>query len=73
SDLKRRDAYTAYSNPKGFIYQNKDRKNKLMRIDELHKFSDSTLDDVWTALNDCLKGIRMEYLPWIIWRQSDNE
>ncbi|GJS91228.1 hypothetical protein Tco_0773864 [Tanacetum coccineum] len=27
SDLKRRDAYTAYSNPRGFIYQNKDKKN----------------------------------------------
>ncbi|GKA08990.1 hypothetical protein Tco_0688321, partial [Tanacetum coccineum] len=63
SDLKRRDAYTSYSNPRGFIYQNKDKKNKLMRVDELHKFSDGTLDDVRTALNDRLKGIRMEYLP----------
>ncbi|GKA96604.1 hypothetical protein Tco_0818699 [Tanacetum coccineum] len=41
-----RDAYTPYSNPRGFIYQNKDKKNKLMHIDELHKFSDGTLDDV---------------------------
>ncbi|GJT12869.1 hypothetical protein Tco_0859911 [Tanacetum coccineum] len=63
SDLKCRDAYTAYSNPRGFIYQNKDKKNKLIRIDKLHKFSDGTLDDVRTALNDCLKWIRMEYLP----------
>ncbi|GJT11443.1 hypothetical protein Tco_0858485 [Tanacetum coccineum] len=46
SDLKRRDAYTAYSNPRVFIYQNKDKKNKLMRIDELHKFSDGSLNDV---------------------------
>ncbi|GKA49939.1 hypothetical protein Tco_0743012, partial [Tanacetum coccineum] len=45
----------------GFIYQNKDKKNKLMSIDKLHKFSDGTLDDFWTALNDRLKGIRMEY------------
>ncbi|GJY11989.1 hypothetical protein Tco_0381298 [Tanacetum coccineum] len=30
SDLKRRDAYTAYYNPKGFIYQNKDKKNKVI-------------------------------------------
>ncbi|GJZ20678.1 hypothetical protein Tco_0557268 [Tanacetum coccineum] len=57
------DAYTLYSDPRGFIYKNKDKKNRLMRIDELHKFSDGTLDDVWTALNDRLKGIRMEYLP----------
>nr|GEZ85097.1 hypothetical protein [Tanacetum cinerariifolium] len=35
SDLKRREAYTAYSNPRGFLYQNKDKKNRLMRIDEL--------------------------------------
>ncbi|GJR25701.1 hypothetical protein Tco_1101933 [Tanacetum coccineum] len=47
----------------GFIYLNKDKKNRLMRIDELHKFSDGTLDDVRTALNDRLKGIKMEYLP----------
>nr|GEW40446.1 hypothetical protein [Tanacetum cinerariifolium] len=52
SDLKRRDTYTAYFNPRGFIYQNKDKKNRLMRIDELQKFSDGTLNDVWTALND---------------------
>ncbi|GKC62646.1 hypothetical protein Tco_1095244 [Tanacetum coccineum] len=63
SDLKRREAYIAYSNPKGFIYKNKDKKNKLMRIDELHKFSDGTLNDVRTALNDRLKGIHMKYLP----------
>nr|GFB10919.1 hypothetical protein [Tanacetum cinerariifolium] len=45
SDLKRREAYTAYSNPRGFIYQNKNKKNRLMWIDELHKFSDGTLND----------------------------
>nr|GEY60287.1 hypothetical protein [Tanacetum cinerariifolium] len=27
SDLKRRESYTAYLNPQGFIYQNKDKKN----------------------------------------------
>ncbi|GJW45675.1 hypothetical protein Tco_0077321 [Tanacetum coccineum] len=55
SDLKCRDAYTAYSNLRGFIYQNKDKKNKLMRIDELHKFSDGTLDDVRMLLNESSK------------------
>nr|GEV27436.1 hypothetical protein [Tanacetum cinerariifolium] len=28
-NLKRREAYTAYSNPKGFIYQNKDKKTGI--------------------------------------------
>ncbi|GKC55803.1 hypothetical protein Tco_1083401 [Tanacetum coccineum] len=40
-----------------------------MRIDDLHKFSDGTLNDIRTALDDRLKGIRMKYLPQTIWRQ----
>nr|GFA06849.1 hypothetical protein [Tanacetum cinerariifolium] len=34
---------------------------------------DGTLTDVWTALDDRLKGIRMKYLPQSIWRKSDKE
>nr|GEU89153.1 retrovirus-related Pol polyprotein from transposon TNT 1-94 [Tanacetum cinerariifolium] len=73
SDLKRKEAYIAYSNPRGFIYQNKDKQNRLMRIDDLHKFNDGTLTDVRTALDDRLKGIRMKYLSQTIWRKSDKE
>ncbi|GJV77227.1 hypothetical protein Tco_1508811 [Tanacetum coccineum] len=73
SDRKQREAYTAYSNPRGFIYHNKDKKNRLMRIDELHKFCDGTFNDVQTALNDRLKGIRMKYLPQTIWTQSNRD
>ncbi|GJV19300.1 hypothetical protein Tco_1368320 [Tanacetum coccineum] len=73
SDLKRMEAYITYSNHRGFIYQNKDKKNRLMCIDELHKFSNGTLNDVQTALDDLLKGIRMKYLPHAIWRQSDRD
>nr|GFA51244.1 hypothetical protein [Tanacetum cinerariifolium] len=61
-DLKCKEAYIAYSNPRGFIYHNKDKQNRLMRIDELHKFSDGTLID-----------IRMKYLPHLIWRKSDKD
>nr|GEV22801.1 copia protein [Tanacetum cinerariifolium] len=52
---------------------NKDKKNRLMWIDELHTFSDGTLIDVRTALDDRLKGIRMHYLPQSIWRKSDKD
>nr|GEV94455.1 putative ribonuclease H-like domain-containing protein [Tanacetum cinerariifolium] len=69
SNLKRKTPYTTYSNPRGFIYQNQDKKNRLMRIDELHKFSDGTLNDVRSALDDTLKKIRMKYLPQTIWRE----
>nr|GEY99432.1 hypothetical protein [Tanacetum cinerariifolium] len=73
SDLKQREAYTAYSYPRGFIYQNKDKKNRLMRIDELHKFSDGMLNDVRNALDDRLKGIRMQYLLTTIWKKRDKD
>nr|GEX62226.1 hypothetical protein [Tanacetum cinerariifolium] len=66
SDLKRKEAYIAYSNLRGFIYQNKDKQNMLMRIDELHKFSDGTLTDVRIGLDDRFKEIRMNYLPQTI-------
>ncbi|GJX64470.1 hypothetical protein Tco_0298813 [Tanacetum coccineum] len=29
SNLRRQDAYTPYSDPRGFIYENKDKKNRL--------------------------------------------
>nr|GFB16010.1 hypothetical protein [Tanacetum cinerariifolium] len=73
SDLKRREAYTAHSNLRGFIYQNKDKKNRLIRIHKLHKFSDGTLNDVRNALDDRLKGIRIQYLPTTIWRKGDKD
>nr|GEY82500.1 hypothetical protein [Tanacetum cinerariifolium] len=73
SNLKRKKAYTVYSSPRSFIYQNKDKKNRLMRINELHKFSNGTLNDVRTTLDDRLKGILMKYLPQTIWRQSDRD
>nr|GEW69266.1 hypothetical protein [Tanacetum cinerariifolium] len=77
-DLKRKETYTTYSNPRGFIYQNKDKKNRLTRIDELHKFSDGKLTDVRTALDDRLKGIGCEIenkedyeeLGKVRWRQA---
>ncbi|GJY33921.1 hypothetical protein Tco_0418390, partial [Tanacetum coccineum] len=39
-DLKKRTAFTAYSDPRGVIYVDQNNKNRLMRTDELHKFSD---------------------------------
>ncbi|GKG07690.1 hypothetical protein Tco_0330659, partial [Tanacetum coccineum] len=34
---------------------------------------DGTLDDVRNALNDRLKGIRMQYMPSTIWRQREKQ
>nr|GFC80945.1 hypothetical protein [Tanacetum cinerariifolium] len=44
-----------------------------MRIDELHKFNNGTLNDVRNALDDRLKGTRMQYFPTTIWRKGDKD
>ncbi|GKA80755.1 hypothetical protein Tco_0787447 [Tanacetum coccineum] len=44
-----------------------------MRIDKLHKFSDGTLNEVWTALNDILNRIKMKYLPQTYWKKVDKD
>ncbi|GKE69668.1 hypothetical protein Tco_1527740 [Tanacetum coccineum] len=71
SNLRNRTTYTTYSDPKGVIYKDQNNRNILMRADELHKFSDGTLNDVRTALHDIVKGIRMEYLPKRKWTGLD--
>nr|GEW40229.1 retrovirus-related Pol polyprotein from transposon TNT 1-94 [Tanacetum cinerariifolium] len=62
SSLKQKTPYTSYSNPIGF-----------MLIDELYKFSNGTLNDVRSALDDTLNKIHMKYLPQTIWRMVDRE
>nr|GEW00942.1 hypothetical protein [Tanacetum cinerariifolium] len=44
--------------------------NRQMRINELHKFSDSTLNHVRTTLNDITTGIEMDYLPKRKWSKK---
>ncbi|GJY45947.1 hypothetical protein Tco_0435010 [Tanacetum coccineum] len=63
SNLRNKTAYTSHSDPHGIIYMDQYNRKRLMRTDELHKFSDCMLYDVWTALHHIAAGIRMEYLP----------
>ncbi|GKE83725.1 hypothetical protein Tco_1557467, partial [Tanacetum coccineum] len=43
SGIRKRDPYTPYQDPQGFIYVDNNGRNMLMRSDELYKFSDRTL------------------------------
>ncbi|GKD36534.1 hypothetical protein Tco_1252043 [Tanacetum coccineum] len=52
---------------------NLEERNRLMRTDELYKFSDGTLNHVRTALNDIALGIEMEYLPKRKWSKQDRQ
>ncbi|GJW09249.1 hypothetical protein Tco_1575076 [Tanacetum coccineum] len=62
-DIKKRDPYTPYQDPQGFIYVDNQRRNRLMRSDKLYKFSDGTLTSLRTLLDDITKNIQIEYLP----------
>ncbi|GKF09909.1 hypothetical protein Tco_0044133 [Tanacetum coccineum] len=73
SDLRRMTAYTAYPDIQGIIYVDEMNKNRLMRTDELYKFSDGTLNHVRTALNDIDRGIEMDYLLKRKWSKQDKK
>ncbi|GKC43310.1 hypothetical protein Tco_1061032, partial [Tanacetum coccineum] len=61
-DLRKRYPYTPYKDPQGFIYVDDHKRNRLMRSDELYKFSDGTLTRLLSSLEDITKNINMEYL-----------
>ncbi|GKD38275.1 hypothetical protein Tco_1258482 [Tanacetum coccineum] len=65
--------HTAYRDIQRIIYQDDMNKNRLMRTDEHHKFSDGTLNHVRTSLNDIAIGIQMEYLPKRKWSKQDKQ
>ncbi|GKC43006.1 hypothetical protein Tco_1060728 [Tanacetum coccineum] len=73
SNLRRMIAYTAYLDIQGIIYVDEMNRKRLMRTDELHKFSDGTLNHVRTALNDIDRGIKMDYLPKRKWSKQDKQ
>ncbi|GKB54384.1 hypothetical protein Tco_0905137 [Tanacetum coccineum] len=63
--------YTGYPDVQGIIYRDELSKNRLMRTDELYKFSDGTLNHVRTTLNDIAIRIQMDYLPKRQWIPQD--
>ncbi|GKA53997.1 hypothetical protein Tco_0752946 [Tanacetum coccineum] len=66
-DIRKRDPYTPYQDPQGFIYIENQGRNRLMCSNELYKFSDGTLTRLRTSLEDITKNIHMEYLPKRRW------
>nr|GEX51631.1 hypothetical protein [Tanacetum cinerariifolium] len=63
TDISKRTPYTAHNNPQGIIYVDKFKRNRLIRLDELYKFSNGTLTPVNSVLHDIASNLRMDYLP----------
>ncbi|GKC05202.1 hypothetical protein Tco_0996812 [Tanacetum coccineum] len=72
-NLKKRHPYTPYQDPQVFIYVDNQERNRLMRSDELYKFSDGTLIRLLTSLEDITKNIHMEYLPKRRWSSLEKK
>ncbi|GJS00181.1 hypothetical protein Tco_0316689 [Tanacetum coccineum] len=66
-DLRKRHTYTPYKDPQGFIYVDGYKRNRLMRSDELYKFSDDTLTGLLSSLKDITKNIDIKYLSKRRW------
>ncbi|GKC27597.1 hypothetical protein Tco_1034891 [Tanacetum coccineum] len=60
-DLSRKAPYTTLSDPQGVIYEEKLNRKRLMRYDELYKFSVGTLQSVRDTLHDMANNLRMGY------------
>ncbi|GJR08721.1 hypothetical protein Tco_0791373 [Tanacetum coccineum] len=73
SDITKMAPYTAYNNPQGIIYQDKFKRNRLMRSDELYKFCDGTLSSVRRVLHDIASSLEMDYLPKRRWSKLDRK
>nr|GEY33468.1 hypothetical protein [Tanacetum cinerariifolium] len=53
--IRKKDPYTPYQDPQGFIYVNTLGRNRLMCSNDLYKFSDGTLTRLQTLLEDILR------------------
>ncbi|GJS16710.1 hypothetical protein Tco_0411182 [Tanacetum coccineum] len=73
SDITKMTPYTAYNNPQGIIYQDKFKRNMLMRLDKLYKFYDGTLTSVRRVLDDIASSLEMDYLPKRRWSKLDKK
>ncbi|GKA30159.1 retrovirus-related pol polyprotein from transposon TNT 1-94, partial [Tanacetum coccineum] len=72
-EIRKRDPYTPYQDPQGFIYVDSIGRNRLMRSDELYKFSDGTLTRLYSFLDDITKNIQIEYLPKRRWSSLEKK
>nr|GEU95759.1 hypothetical protein [Tanacetum cinerariifolium] len=71
SNIFKLTPYTTYKNPQEIIYQDKYKRNRLMRSDELYKFCDGTFSSVRSVLNDIDSNLEMDYLRKRHWSNME--
>ncbi|GJY28886.1 hypothetical protein Tco_0404653 [Tanacetum coccineum] len=53
--------YSIHPEPQGVIYEDKLKRKRLMRTEELYKFSDGTITSVRNTLDQMLKNLKLRY------------
>nr|GEW71867.1 hypothetical protein [Tanacetum cinerariifolium] len=71
--LQKRHPYTPYQDLQGFIYVDSLERNRLMRSNDLYKFSDGTLTRLLTSLEDIAKNIHVRYIPKRRWSSLEKK
>ncbi|GJT45209.1 hypothetical protein Tco_0953924 [Tanacetum coccineum] len=59
SDFPLKEDYTIFFKPRAVIYRDRDGNRKMMRIDEVHKFSDGTLTRIKEKLDFMVKDFKL--------------
>ncbi|GKD40821.1 hypothetical protein Tco_1261028 [Tanacetum coccineum] len=60
-DKEVKEPYTPNYDPSGIICEDKSKKKRLMRVDEIHKFYDGTLQSVRKILHEMLLNFKFGY------------
>ncbi|GKC67727.1 hypothetical protein Tco_1100325 [Tanacetum coccineum] len=59
--MSAKELYTLNFDPQGVIYEDKQNRKRLMRVNELHKFPDETLQLIYKTLLHRLQNFRLRY------------
>nr|GEU49634.1 hypothetical protein [Tanacetum cinerariifolium] len=71
--MARRANNKLYKFNEGFIYVDDYQRSRLIRSDELYKFSDDTLTRLLSSLEDITKNLDMNYLPKRRWSKLEKK
>ncbi|GJS86646.1 hypothetical protein Tco_0769282 [Tanacetum coccineum] len=75
-EIKFKEPYTPSHNPPGVIYEDLTEQKKVMRADDLYKFSDRTLKKVQDELHHTICNFHLEYnkeMPIRKWKAIDRK
>nr|GFA61042.1 hypothetical protein [Tanacetum cinerariifolium] len=61
SEIKFKEPYTSSYNPPGIIYKDLDKQKRVLRADELYKFSDGTLKSVCDEIHHRVLDFHLDY------------